>query len=276
MPQFRFYSVRLREPNMDPHWKMGRTLVTFGDSAQDDQLLPLVGAQECPDVLCDSGAFTRHAQTGKITRETYARFLHERGRYFTRYFNFDVMGDHEATAKNQRWLEDKGLKPIPVWHSSSPLPVLEEMMASYDYIAMGQLVGLTPSRRQTVLDAAFALRPRGVKVHLLGVSNIDLLVAYPAYSSDSRAFVQGFLRFHKPRLFCPVRKRGVIVDVRDRWAVMRERALLSLHGLDLMDLPQEENYKLTRKRFFQAGFRSAPIFERCVNRVRSEYGVEPV
>ena len=274
MTPFRFYPVRFVDWLPDD-FTLRRCLVTYEDSAIPKVLAPLEG-QGCTDILCDSGAFTKKARRGEITRESYCEWLDDNAHRFTRYLNFDVMGDHEATAKNQRWMEDNGYNPVPVWHSQSPLSLLAEMMADHDYIAIGGIVRVPKPKKWAVMEAVFGLRPRGVKLHLLGISDQAILASFPAYSSDSRKFAQAFVKFGVPRLFDPRRQRPHDIRIQDTKTMIRERGLFALHGLDYLDLPKPEDYPAARLKMFALGFRAASLLERCVNRARAHLKTEPI
>lgn len=166
---------------------------------------PVEGAR----VLIDSGAFTAFTLGKEIKAQEYlawaegfkSRWEHKLA--FLRFFTLDVIGDQDATERNQAYLEQNGLDPIPIVTFGADLKSLDEMLVKYDYIALG---GLVPYRSNKVrlrswLDACFARVMRHKKetgemrkVHLLGVTTDWVLKRYPCYSTDSSSWV-GCLRF---------------------------------------------------------------------------------
>lgn len=155
-------------------------------------------------VLIDSGAFTAFTLGKKITPEDYAewalafRSRWERKLAWLKFFNLDVIGDQDASWRNQATLERLGLPVIPIVTQGAPLRHIERALAEYDYFALGGLVPLTRQRAklQAWLDQCFApvvkkFRATGnmTRVHLLGVTQDWVLDRYPAYSADSSSWV---------------------------------------------------------------------------------------
>lgn len=152
-------------------------------------------------VFLDSGAFTAWSQKKEIDINKYAEFLKEWKDKFEVYANLDVIGDAEATLKNQKKLEKHGLDPLPTFHYKSDIKYLKYYAKNYEYIALGGLVPI--SKEQTIfkwLDYCFKYLVKEVqnpaerkrlKIHAFGVSNPEVLLRYPFYSCDSTSWLLG-------------------------------------------------------------------------------------
>ena len=93
-------------------------------------------------------------------------------------------------------MRDKGLEPIPVYHSRSPLKFLEYYIEHTDYIAISIDKNLSKSGRIRNLDFLwdqYLTDSQGdplLKVHGLGISSAQIKSDYPWYSVDSTTWVQ--------------------------------------------------------------------------------------
>ena len=130
--------------------------------------------------------------------DRYAAFIKAHKAGIDYYANVDVIPEPVKTARNQSYLEQHGLDPVPVIHYQTDLRWLKKYIdAGYKYIALGGLVGSMdkPECRQW-LDKAFEIicetpdhLPK-VKIHGFGVTAHDLLVRYPWYSVDNAAWTK--------------------------------------------------------------------------------------
>lgn len=162
-----------------------------------------------PRVIIDSGAFTAWS-TGKIIRpQDYAEWaldFDKRWRHkmaSLEFMNLDVIGDQDASWRNQEILENLGMNPLPIITYGVDLSHIDKAIEKYGYIALG---GLVPYSKDKIklkqwLDACFSRvlshrRKAGVmpRVHLLGITTDWVLKRYPCYSSDSSSWVS-CLRF---------------------------------------------------------------------------------
>lgn len=171
----------------------------------------------------DSGAFTlwsrAQAHGGWKFYETdehweyldqYVQFVEAHRECVNECANVDVIPDPECdsfnsrdleqaerlTLRNQEYLEDKGLFPVPVVHYRVDLKWLTFYIEKgYQYVALGGLVGsLGQDHCRGWLDKAFDIICQGgepiVRVHGFGVVAHRLLVTYPWYSVDSTAWIR--------------------------------------------------------------------------------------
>lgn len=146
-------------------------------------------------VFIDSGAFSAFTRGAKIDIKKYCDWLKQHLQEIEVYAGLDVIGDWQASAKNQDYMEAQGLKPLPTLQFKSPIAELERIVKKYEYFALGGLVPL--SRSKPVLNAWLTkcwsvikkYWPR--KVHCLGITAQPILEKYPFYSCDSTAAIMG-------------------------------------------------------------------------------------
>jgi len=112
------------------------------------------------------------------------------------YACLDVIGDWEATKKNQEYMESQGLNPLPTFHYGSPLEELERLVEKYDYIALGGLVPLSLQKNKLRwwLDKCFLIIKNRCRVHGFGVNALWAWERYPFYSVDGTSW-QSSVRF---------------------------------------------------------------------------------
>lgn len=146
-------------------------------------------------VFIDSGAFSAFTRGVKIDIKKYCDWLKQNMSEITVYAGLDVIGDWQASAKNQDYMEAQGLKPLPTFHFKSPIAELERIAKKYDYFALGGLVPL--SRKKPTLngwlDKCWQVIKKHwpKKVHCLGITAQPILEKYPFYSCDSTAAIMG-------------------------------------------------------------------------------------
>lgn len=145
------------------------------------------------DVFLDSGAFSAMTKGVKIDLQEYIHYCHEYSDRLTAYANLDVIGDPSGSMKNLEKMKGAGLNPVPVFHYGSPLSVLDEMVSSNDYLALGGLVPLKgkKDKLKAWLDRCFSCIRDRTKAHGFGVTNFSLLCRYPFHSVDSTSWLSG-------------------------------------------------------------------------------------
>ena len=151
------------------------------------------------DLFLDSGAFSAFTQKIEIDINKYIQFIKKHKKYIDVYANLDVIGNAEATYRNQKIMEEKGLHPIPVFHATKePLLWLKKYVdEGYSYIAIGGMAGGDISVKQIypVLDEVFndiLTDSKGipkVKIHGFGLTSLKLMLRYPWYSVDSTSWI---------------------------------------------------------------------------------------
>lgn len=157
-----------------------------------------------PDVFADSGAFSAMSQKVEVNIDEYAAWLKRYKHLFSTYSNLDVIGNAEATLKNQIILEDRhGLEPRPVVHAANNYDPLEYYLSKgYKYIALGGLVpyAAQPKLRMRYLIKAFQMAKGQAVFHGFGVTSWEVMSQLPWYSVDSSSWGSGF-RFGTIPLF---------------------------------------------------------------------------
>jgi hypothetical protein len=186
-----------------------------------------------PRVFLDSGAFSAATQGAVISVGKYADYLERNLPHLEVYVNLDVIGDHAKTRANQRYLERRGLQPLPVFHAHEPWDVLRELVAEYDYIALGGIAIKGTAHFGGWIKRCFEMAG-DTRIHGLGVSDWTLLRAFPWHSVDHTSWGQGF-RYGQVPIFDPQRGRFVKVWLRDREKAWRCSRLLYQYGVSPND-----------------------------------------
>jgi hypothetical protein len=130
--------------------------------------------------------------------DAYAAFIKEHEYLIETYVNVDVIYNPELSWKVQKYLEDKGLKPIPVFHPGESLSWLQKYIdAGYNYIGIGGLGQTTTKEKwkMVVGDPAWEMicDSKGipqVKIHGFAMTSPDLIIEYPYFSVDSTSWMQ--------------------------------------------------------------------------------------
>jgi hypothetical protein len=151
-------------------------------------------------LFVDSGAFSSFTMGKQLSISDYCDYIHKYKKYIEVYALMDVIGDYKKTEENLKYMESRGLNPLPVFHYGSPFSELEKLLEKYDYIALGGLVplALQQPKLQAHLDKCFAriykkYRESGKlhKIHGFGMTNFKLWKKYPFFSVDSTSWVMG-------------------------------------------------------------------------------------
>jgi hypothetical protein len=176
------------------------------------------------NLFLDSGAFSAFTQGVEINIREYIVFIKEHEQYLEVYANLDVIGDAEATLKNQTIMEAAGLTPLPCFHQGSPYSYLQNYIDNYDYVALGGLAGGRYSRDEVRIHldkcfSEFICDKKGMpqlKVHGFGLTSNRFLWRYPWYSVDSTSWV---LTGRLGSVLVPKYKNGKWNHREDPWKV---------------------------------------------------------
>lgn len=154
-----------------------------------------MGAKQV-NVFLDSGAYSAFKKHIEIKVEDYIDFIKRSKDTISVYANLDVIGDAEATLKNQKIMEDAGLNPIPCFHRKEDFKYLRHYIENYDYIALGGVAD-DKDREQhhewmlrcwdIICDTPDHLP--ACKVHGFAITSIDVMTKYPWWSVDSTSWV---------------------------------------------------------------------------------------
>lgn len=152
--------------------------------------------QKKVELFLDSGAFSAWSQGKDIDINEYIDFIKEHKKVIDVYANLDVIGDAEATWKNQMIMEKAGLSPLPVFHFGEDIKWLKKLLdRDYDYIGLGGMVPISTTNLYHWLDDLFTnylTDKHGmpiVKVHGFGLTSLRLMLRYNWWSVDSTSWV---------------------------------------------------------------------------------------
>lgn len=146
-----------------------------------------------PLIFADCGAYSANSIGVTIELAEYATWLRTWMPYLTTYVNLDVIGDHEATAVNQRIMEEEhGLAPIPVVHGGTSHQVVDALCERYPYVALGGMVTKNPvSLRRWLIPCFRAGERYGTVFHGFGQTRLDAITELPWHSVDSSSWGGG-------------------------------------------------------------------------------------
>lgn len=202
-----------------------------------DALFAKYFGQPYPDVFADSGAFSAHSLGGSVSVEAYSEWVQKYCHLFTTYANLDVKGDVDAGLRNLKYMEDRGLKPLPVYHGGEPWSVLADFIQSYAYIGLGGLTGHTRSgsdEMYRMIVRCFQMAGDKAVYHGFGTTNWNILKSFRWYSADSSSWGAGF-RYGGVPLFDARAGRFVKISLGDRASCLRYAGLIRQFGFDPMD-----------------------------------------
>jgi hypothetical protein len=142
--------------------------------------------KEADNIFIDSGAFSAFNSNKEISLKKYCNFIKEVKS--TNYASLDVIGDGEKTYYNTLRMQDKGLNPIPTFHTFSKEKHLYKLL-DFDYIALGGMVGAKNIDiwLQKVWKIILENKPN-LKVHGFGLTDVAIVKKYPWYSIDSTSW----------------------------------------------------------------------------------------
>lgn len=153
-------------------------------------------------VFLDSGAFSAKHSGAEINLNEYCSYI-ERNRDIIKVVDgqlvaavLDVIGDADASYENQKYMEQRGINPIPVYHIYEDERWLDYYVANYPYIGIGGASGLSAKAARQWFDRLWskhlldgAGNPK-TRVHGLAVTAVPLMERYPWFSVDSSSWVQ--------------------------------------------------------------------------------------
>lgn len=191
-------------------------------------------------LFADCGAFSALTHNQVIKVEAYADWLLKNDGQFSVYPNLDVKGNWRQSQANQRYLEGRGLKPIPVYHAAEPWELLDEMCAQYDYVAIGGVAGSLNRNAALIrfFDKCFQVAAGRAVFHGFGVTSWEMLCEFPYYSVDSSSWMIG-PRYGALTIFDPIRAKWVKLQLSSRSQVYRHAALIRHYGFDPGQLYEE-------------------------------------
>lgn len=148
--------------------------------------------------MLDSGAYTFLAQKKRMDAdwdeyvERYAETIVRRGiKYFFELDIDSLVGLDEVERLREKLEQLTGRKSIPVFHKARGKQYWLDMIAAYDYVAIGGIVTKEIKMREHKFLSWFlkTAREKKTRVHGLGYTNFVGLTKYPFYSVDSTSWV---------------------------------------------------------------------------------------
>lgn len=155
-------------------------------------------------VFLDSGAYSAFTQNAVIDIAEFSRYIAANRDIIEFAANLDDLSRDKVAAAERTWENQKKLeelvKPtgiyiIPVYHVREPLSVLERLVKSYPFLAVGGMVPESAKDLRELLDDIWDRvltdkhgKPK-VRVHGFGMTTYDLMLRYPWWSVDSTSWV---------------------------------------------------------------------------------------
>lgn len=147
-------------------------------------------------VALDSGAFAVVSRGAVLDLNAYATHLEQHASEYSFYVNLDVCTDPIQTARNQQFLEARGLCPMPVFHFGEDESYLRPML-KHEYIGLGNSMLSCNRPHGHFIEWINGITQRypGHKFHGFAVGSIVDRVG-GLHSADSTAWLTGG-RFRK-------------------------------------------------------------------------------
>jgi len=199
------FLTRANSLHVDNLLEMGRqgrilSLESFYDS---NNLIKIFEYLPEVKVFLDSGAYSLDNQgvenTDKYLDDYINFILKYEDRLFV-YVNLDNIRDTNITWKNQKYMEERGLQPMPVYHYEDDFKWLEKCVNEYDYVGIGGIAkGLSKEADRILFDKIFDYMYKknlSTKIHAFGMTKFRFMTRYPWYSVDSTTWLK-FANFGK-------------------------------------------------------------------------------
>jgi hypothetical protein len=147
--------------------------------------------------LLDSGAFSADSfgidDVGKYLND-YISFIRKYENNLLGYFNLDNIRDAEISWKNQKYIEERGLTPIPAYHYGEDFKWLETYCNEHKYVGIGGVArGVSKQNNRILFDKIFEYVDKknlNTKFHAFGITSLRFLLDYPWYSADSTTWLK--------------------------------------------------------------------------------------
>ena len=148
-------------------------------------------------VFLDSGAFSAIRKNVSLDIKAYCDFINQHHSQYYPIAALDIVGTSDECSddnlKNFLYMkdnlpEDVFSKIVPTFHRGEKFKYLERLCQHSDYIALGGMALMKNTTvRENFLRECFSIIPKSHKVHLFGVSTLELLDKYwdRIYSADS-------------------------------------------------------------------------------------------
>lgn len=165
------------------------------------------------NIFIDSGAFSAFTRDLKVDIDEYIKFINLVHSDVKLYAALDVIPTHsnpESVAKcsKESWdnylymrerVEDK-YKLIPTFHYGEDYEYLKDILnysdeyGKVEYLALGGLARRSSSERETFIETCYRIikecERTDIKIHLFGVTDMDVCRKYGGTSTDSTSWVR--------------------------------------------------------------------------------------
>lgn len=173
-----------------------RPLLSFADEGSNAFKFWVHERAEGAEVFLDSGAHSVASRGTVIDLGEYCDYCAAHGAALETYVQLDVVGDQKQTRANLQVMEDRGLRPLPVFTAAADEGELDALCARYKHIGLGGLKGremYSSGWRKEQLDRTFRVAERHwpVRFHCFGIIAQWALERYPFYSADSASVTIG-------------------------------------------------------------------------------------
>lgn len=192
-----------------------------------------------PCIFLDSGAFSAMTKGKEIKVSDYGIFILNNRQDVETYANLDVIYEPEITLYNQKFLEDMGLNPLPVFHVGEEWKWLELYCSKYDYIALGGMVPYSSKKKELLkfLYKSFEIaKKHKTRIHGFGCSNTWLMKSFDFYSVDSSSWLVA----HSKRTF--ISDKLKFTDMR----ILREK-----YNIDLWKLTDYQSLIISMRKYVE-------------------------
>ena len=175
-------------------------LISFGTRGNDYPSMLTEHRDKINSLILDSGAFTKNFsqsdRTAKITLAGFIAFLKRNYHFFDFVFNYDEDFQLDGSDINipiMNKIEKSGFKVVPVVHDyigEERDEISIYVQNSHPIIALGYS---KHKKQNTVENIKTAIKPilaAGLKIHLLGLTSMDVLSQVPVHFSDSSSWAQ--------------------------------------------------------------------------------------
>jgi len=147
-------------------------------------------------VALDSGAYSVWRRGANVDLSEYADYCASLEGRLDWYASLDAIGDWRKTLANLSALESRGLRPVPVFHLGEPWGLLDDLVSSYERVALGRGPGMTFSQMLWRLDEIFGRYSDSdgaplARFHGFRMTDRRLLARFPFDSVDSTTWMSG-------------------------------------------------------------------------------------
>ena len=143
-------------------------------------------------VMLDSGAFSAYRSGRQVNIVRYCEFIERNYEQIDVYVNMDVIGNAEASMANLRFMQVRGLSPLPVFHYGEDFDVLRRLRDDWPLVGLGGMVPRSRPRMREWLSVVFDRYPHDY--HGFGIGDTSLIKDFPFHSIDNttwKRIVQG-------------------------------------------------------------------------------------